>query len=110
MPDIKLKTVWVWFQGSIFRHRAFVPDEIDLGTDEGIAQATVAAAEALYYRYAIDESRFPIRVELFDSAEAKEPIGAITVGYTLKDTGEDIVAVFAQVKDKAKIAEPSRSE
>lgn len=101
LADIKLKTVWIWFPGSPFRHRAFVPYEIDLGTEDGIAQAILLAAEALYYRYTLDEKRFPIRIELFDSVQATEPLGAITVGLHIKDTGEEYVAVFTEVKETA---------
>lgn len=110
LSHIKLKTVWIWFQNSPFRHRAFVPDEIDLGTGEGIAQAILLGAEALYYRYALDEKRFPLKIELFDSVQAAEPLGAITVGLAYKETEDDIVAVFGQVKPDGKVVEPSIDE
>lgn len=93
----KLRPIWVTFPGSFIRHKVFVgPDEADPN------RLILQSAESLFQRFTLDETKFPISIQLFESASGGEPLGEIVVGLEYKDNGEEITAVFTELRKNTK--------
>lgn len=95
--DHNLRPAWAAFPGSHMRHKVFVPESI-----KEPKEIILQAADTLFQRFVLSEGMFPLRIEIFDVAAGGEPLGEILVGLEFKDDGEDITAVFREIKDTKK--------
>ena len=101
------QTAWISFPGSPIRFRVLLPSELDLTTAAGQLVALLEASRSMVDRFTLDDSKFPVRIDLFDSADAIEPIRSEVVRMRLKEVEDDIVPEFSIVEPETK---PSAGE